>query len=361
MTPSHHSKGPLFKVDSTQRNYADSVKYCKSQGMSIASIHSQAENDAVRKLLKTTSYLGATAAPPPRATTVTGIVRSNEKWTITAGLCRSADPKQNKQHGGFCVRDLKRKSSLEECEADCDQTAGCVATGSYKNNCDLFFASAAKPTGCPDGYKAYKGQTAIDGRYQGLRNNGYPNAQCAMANAATETGQYFTFRKAEWVAVFPSFRTGSTQALKQCRAGAMIWEGDVKYWDASEQRRVHGRRNSGWAANQWAAGDVLVPKGDDCPGNAPKPTFETAKNGEWKWADGTAWDYVNPQNDGLKNTGETHLAFATDSLWHDRGTGADKLGVVCRSKGEARDCLGSPPPSFMVSDRPSNRRTESPN
>ena len=54
----------VFKVDSTQRNYANSVKYCASQGMVIASIHSQTENDNVGKLLRNrgirVSYIGAT-------------------------------------------------------------------------------------------------------------------------------------------------------------------------------------------------------------------------------------------------------------------------------------------------------------
>ena len=49
----------VFKVDSTQRNYADSAKYCASQGMVIASIHSQAENNNVSKLLTGASYIGA--------------------------------------------------------------------------------------------------------------------------------------------------------------------------------------------------------------------------------------------------------------------------------------------------------------
>ena len=47
-------------MDATERNYADSVTHCKAQGMTIASIHSLAENDAVKKLLRRTSYLGAT-------------------------------------------------------------------------------------------------------------------------------------------------------------------------------------------------------------------------------------------------------------------------------------------------------------
>ena len=84
-------------------------------------------------------------------------------------------------------------------------------------------------------------------------------------DAAKETGQYFMFRKADFIAVFGAFQSGSTQALKQCRAGALQWEGTVKYWDNAGG--VYGRRNSGQAAKQWAAGDVMVPKGYYCPGN----------------------------------------------------------------------------------------------
>ena len=62
-----------FKVDATPRNYIDSVKYCKSQGMAIASVHSQAENDMIRPLLKTVSYLGAVET------------KINAKWAWTDG------------------------------------------------------------------------------------------------------------------------------------------------------------------------------------------------------------------------------------------------------------------------------------
>ena len=61
---------------------------------------------------------------------------------------------------------------------------------------------------------------------------------------------------------------------------------------------------------------------------------ETAKNGVWKWDDGTPWDYVNPKNDGLKDKGETRLAFFTDGLWHDSSKGEGKHGVVCRFNGK---------------------------
>ena len=48
-----------FKYDGTKRNYADQVKYCKSQGGNAASIHNDAENNAVIKLVKQTAFLGA--------------------------------------------------------------------------------------------------------------------------------------------------------------------------------------------------------------------------------------------------------------------------------------------------------------
>ena len=46
-------------MDAKKRNYADSVKYCKSLDANIASIHSDKENDALIKLLKGTTYIGA--------------------------------------------------------------------------------------------------------------------------------------------------------------------------------------------------------------------------------------------------------------------------------------------------------------
>jgi len=49
-----------FVVDcAAQRSYAESVAWCKSQGMAIASIHNQQDNDKIRKLLKCRAYLGA--------------------------------------------------------------------------------------------------------------------------------------------------------------------------------------------------------------------------------------------------------------------------------------------------------------
>ena len=48
-----------FKYDGTKRNYADQVKYCKSQGGNAASIHSDAENDVAFKLVKAVTFIGA--------------------------------------------------------------------------------------------------------------------------------------------------------------------------------------------------------------------------------------------------------------------------------------------------------------
>ena len=53
-------------------------------------------------------------------------------------------------------------------------------------------------------------------------------------------------------------------------------------------------------------------------------------NGVWSWDDGSEFSYVNPNNDGLSSDSESHLAFATDGLWHDWGTGDSEIGVVCR-------------------------------
>ena len=48
-----------FKYDGNKRNYADTVKFCKSQGGNIASIHSDKENNVAINLVKEVAFLGA--------------------------------------------------------------------------------------------------------------------------------------------------------------------------------------------------------------------------------------------------------------------------------------------------------------
>ena len=48
-----------FKYNAAERNYKDSVNYCKSQDGSIATIHSAKENGVVAKLAMTVAYIGA--------------------------------------------------------------------------------------------------------------------------------------------------------------------------------------------------------------------------------------------------------------------------------------------------------------
>ena len=53
----------IFKVNRATRNFSESVRHCVAHGMTIASVHSQAENDAIVKLVmaqKSPAYLGAT-------------------------------------------------------------------------------------------------------------------------------------------------------------------------------------------------------------------------------------------------------------------------------------------------------------
>ena len=45
--------------DGTARNYAGSASYCISQGGRLASIHNDAENEAITNLVKRTAYIGA--------------------------------------------------------------------------------------------------------------------------------------------------------------------------------------------------------------------------------------------------------------------------------------------------------------
>jgi hypothetical protein len=68
-----------FFKDDGRRNYADSEKFCQSKGATIASIHSQAENDAVRPLAKRTAYLGAKRNAQNKWEWVDGT-----KWDYTA-------------------------------------------------------------------------------------------------------------------------------------------------------------------------------------------------------------------------------------------------------------------------------------
>ena len=71
-------------MSTTGRNYADSVKYCKSIGMTIASIHSAAENAAVKKILKAVSYLGATEIKNGGSTANNWKWDDGSKWDYVA-------------------------------------------------------------------------------------------------------------------------------------------------------------------------------------------------------------------------------------------------------------------------------------
>ena len=62
-------KHGMFHVDKTNRNYNDSVKFCASQGMAIASIHSQRGPSLSALRVKTDSTCKiALALPRPTAT-----------------------------------------------------------------------------------------------------------------------------------------------------------------------------------------------------------------------------------------------------------------------------------------------------
>ena len=57
---------------------------------------------------------------------------------------------------------------------------------------------------------------------------------------------------------------------------------------------------------------------------------ESYGTGEWSWSDGSDWDYVAPNTDGITGVGEHHIAMLTDGVWHDWGTGDSLHGVLCR-------------------------------
>lgn len=52
--------GQFIAVSHTERNYEESLLYCKTRGMVAASIHSQDDADALEHLLIMPTYLGAT-------------------------------------------------------------------------------------------------------------------------------------------------------------------------------------------------------------------------------------------------------------------------------------------------------------
>lgn len=55
-------------------------------------------------------------------------------------------------------------------------------------------------------------------------------------------------------------------------------------------------------------------------------------NGNWRWTDGTEWGNYIGSNDGIRGTGETHLAYQpNDGRWHDWAQGQANLRAVCRA------------------------------
>ena len=101
-----------FAVSSTARNYADSIKYCRSIGMTIASIHSAAENSAVKSMIKKVSYLGATEIKQGGNTANNWKWDDGSKWDFLAsndglksgGESRIAFSTGNPQWHDWCAR-----------------------------------------------------------------------------------------------------------------------------------------------------------------------------------------------------------------------------------------------------------------
>lgn len=74
-------------------------------------------------------------------------------------------------------------------------------------------------------------------------------------------GKYFNFYSTD-------FAIGSgVSTITQCRGGTLIWQGAVKTWNkkgGGSTGDSHGRRNTGAAAGQWQAGDVVTTS-STCP------------------------------------------------------------------------------------------------
>eukprot|EP00928_Gymnodinium_smaydae_P065414 TRINITY_DN48567_c0_g1_i1.p1 TRINITY_DN48567_c0_g1~~TRINITY_DN48567_c0_g1_i1.p1 ORF type:complete len:462 (+),score=17.35 TRINITY_DN48567_c0_g1_i1:52-1386(+) len=64
------------------------------------------------------------------------------------------------------------------------------------------------------------------------------------------------------------------------------------------------------------------------------PTYLGGKSdghGKWEWVDGSVWgDFTSYTSDGLRGTYETQLVMNTEGAWHDWGTGANPLAVLCQ-------------------------------
>ena len=68
------------------------------------------------------------------------------------------------------------------------------------------------------------------------------------------SGAYFCFDKGTGAA--------GTYTVKQCRAGAEIWSGEIVWWDYAKSNSgsgdSHGRTNRRRAAGQWATNDTIT-------------------------------------------------------------------------------------------------------
>ena len=71
---------------------------------------------------------------------------------------------------------------------------------------------------------------------------------------------------------------------------------------------------------------------------------ESDGTGVWSWHDGTAWDFVNPENDGIVGIGETRMVFQTNGQWHDWANGEAMHGVVCSSDESPVRVISDEPP-----------------
>ena len=86
----------------------------------------------------------------------------------TKGLCRRNN--NTNDYGGYCVKSAG--VTEEQCSKHCSDTKGCVAAGHYAgDDCDLFFQDIKKPTNCPSGFKAYKGESTKYTDFSGLGTN----------------------------------------------------------------------------------------------------------------------------------------------------------------------------------------------
>jgi hypothetical protein len=99
-------------------------------------------------------------------------------------------------------------------------------------------------------------------------------------HSTTAVGRYFNFNWVDNMGLrVGAGTTGGQKFLRQCRNGVEIWSGSLKFWhynNGGTNGDSHGRRDVGYADNQFMTGDILT--NDRMCGEAA-PTYTVAGSG----------------------------------------------------------------------------------